>query len=274
MLKPLRFLAVLLIGASFSSYGQASNYPNGSTVANFEVTDTDGNTHDLYEITASGKYVYFDFFFDTCPPCQATSQYFNDLYDKYGCNAGDLYCITINNGTDSDAEVVAYEEEYGGDSHHAPAVSADGGGGDVTAAFGVGAFPTYCLVGPDNIMVANDIWPISSAADLEAAFPSGFNPTEMACSFAGVEESTIDVLSVYPNPANTELNIQFNSAVAGTAQVEIFNVVGERVDAFTINTVNGSNNSTLDVTNYSNGQFFAHITMDDQVSTIRFDVLR
>ena len=82
---------------------QASNYDVGDVVDNFTVVDTEGNTHELYEITASGKHVYLDFFFDTCPPCQATSPIFGDFFNKYGCNSGDVYCLVINNGSDSDA---------------------------------------------------------------------------------------------------------------------------------------------------------------------------
>ena len=79
MLKTL-LSAALLTGAAFS-FGQ-STIANGTTVNNFTVTDTDGNEHDLYTITASGKYVFLDFFFDTCPPCQSTTPIFNEIGAK------------------------------------------------------------------------------------------------------------------------------------------------------------------------------------------------
>jgi len=88
-------LASFACAAAILLNAQANNYPNGSLVANFTVTDTDGNTHNLYDYTAQGKYVILDFFFDTCPPCQATSHYFSQLYQTYGCNDGDIICIAI-----------------------------------------------------------------------------------------------------------------------------------------------------------------------------------
>lgn len=265
-------LSALFIGAALFSFGQASNYSNGSTVTNFTVTDTDGNTHDLYTITASGKHVMLDFFFDTCGPCQARQTYFNEAYDKYGCNDGDLYFISINNGTDNDAEVEAYEQTYGGPFHHAPAVSADGGGGPVTADFGISATPTFVLIGPDNKMIANDIWPMNGVAELEGAFPSGFNPIEMDCSFASLptDNHVLSALSVFPNPTANELNISFDATVSATANIEIMNLLGQVVYTNSFETTVGTNQNIIDVNDLSEGQYVARIIMNEQATTVKF----
>lgn len=152
---------------------QITGYSVGQTVADFTVTDTEGNSHNLYSITASGKYVMLDFFFVNCPPCQQTQQHFNHLHDKYGCNAGDLFVISINTGQDNNTQVDAFEATYGGTYEHSPAVSGDGGSASVDNAFNPSAYPTYCLIGPDNKLINADIWPISSVASFEAAFPGG-----------------------------------------------------------------------------------------------------
>ena len=266
-------LSTLFIGLMTFSFGQATNYSNGATVADFTVTTTDGDTYTLYEITATGKYVMLDFFFDTCPPCQSTTPLFNEVHDKYGCNDGDIFLLSVNNGTDTDAEVEAFEASYGGTFHHAPGVSADGGGGAVTSTFGVGAFPTYCLIGPDNKMVQNDIWPLSSIGDLEAAFPVGFNPSVQACTFAGVEENTLSELSVFPNPTNIELNMTFDATTSATATIEIINILGEVVISNNIETTIGANYNTIDVEGLATGQYVARIAMNDQVATVKFNKL-
>lgn len=265
-------LSFLLFGASAVGFSQASNYANGSTVSDFTVTDTDGNTITLYDITASGKWVLLDFFFDTCPPCQTTTPFFNEIHDKYGCNDGDLFCISMNNGTDTDAEVDAFEATYGGSFHHAPAVSADGGGGAVTTDFGVGAFPTYCLIGPDNKMVQNDIWPINDASTFETAFSNNsFSPTEQACTFAGIIEDAITKLSVFPNPTKVDLNITFEAAQSSTATVEIINIIGDVVVTNNIETTVGANYNSINVEGLASGIYFARISMQDQVATVKFN---
>lgn len=265
------FFSALILGASLSASAQAVNYPNGSTVADFTVTDTDGNSINLYTITASGKYVVLDFFFDTCGPCQTWQPTFNELYDKYGCNAGDIFCVSINNGTDTDAEVIAYENTYGGSFHHSPAVSADGGGGAVKTTFGVSAYPTFCLIGPDNKMIANDIWPLVDVSTFEAAFPVA--PTPMACSFAGTEEILVTDLMVYPNPANQTANLILTAAEASSATIEIMNMQGEILLNTATELIGGTNKIQLDVANLSAGQYLIQVTTANTLQTFRFSIV-
>ncbi len=74
-------VSLLFVG---NAMAQLQGYSVGQTVNDFTVTDTQGNTHNLYSITASGKHVVLDFFFDTCPPCQQTQPYLNQLHETYG----------------------------------------------------------------------------------------------------------------------------------------------------------------------------------------------
>ena len=115
----------LILLFSIVTLAQTNNYNVGDVVDDFTVIDTNGNTWNLYDLTSQGKYVYLDFFFDTCGPCQTTTPIFNEFHDTYGCNQGNLFMLSVNNGTDSDAEVIAFENAFGGDFTHAPAVSAE-----------------------------------------------------------------------------------------------------------------------------------------------------
>jgi thiol-disulfide isomerase/thioredoxin len=270
MRKLLLTAFALICGLNIAT-AQATNYPNGSTVANFTVTDTEGNTVDLYTITASGKYVLLDFFFDTCPPCQATQPTFNEFYDKYGCNTGDVFCVSINNGTDNDAAVIAYEAAYGGSFHHSPAVSSDGGSTAVKDAFGVSAYPTYCIVGPDNKMVMNDIWPITNVATFEAAFPVTLTP--MACSFASIAEEPVTNLTVFPNPANQNGTIAFHSAINTTATIDIYNLLGEKMSSTTTSIISGTNSVNFDFSQLATGQYVARLNLESSVMTVKFSIV-
>lgn len=272
-----RFLLSItgVFALSLGVNAQVTTYSVGDVVDDFTVTDTDGNEHNLYEITASGKHVYLDFFFDTCPPCQATSPIFGDFYNKYGCNSGEVYCLVINNGTDSDAEVIAYEEAYGGSGHHAPAASADGGSGAVNSAFGVSAFPTYCLIGPDNRLIEQDIFPIADIGTFEGSFYDGFNPDPAPCSFASVEEeNALSGVSIYPNPANEMATINFTASTNSLATVNVYNILGEVVNTVSFGTVAGSNNLDLDVTSFEAGNYIVQIQMETQVITSKFEVAK
>lgn len=238
-----------------AAQAQVLNYNVGETVADFTVTDTDGVTHNLYEYTSAGKYVILDFFFVACVPCQQTTPIFNELHDKYGCNAGDLICISMNSGSDTDAQVVAFEEEFGGSFNHAAAVSAEGGAGAVTSNFGIAAYPTFTLIGPDNGMLETDIWPIANLATFEATFPNGSGIEVMACS-VGVDEVKTGMTwnGVYPNPTQGITTMSYTLKQAATVRIALYNLIGEKIAIISNNTqVAGEHNVNFDFSAYPSG---------------------
>lgn len=228
MKRFLLFFAV--VGCALSTQAQVANYSVGDIVSDFTITDTDGVTHNLYSYTAQGKYVLLDFFFDTCPPCQGTTPIFNQLHETYGCNQGDIVMLSVNNGTDSDAEVIAFEEEYGGNYAHAPAISAEGGGGDVELDFDIVAFPTFVLIGTDNSMLEGDIWPINDISSFEATFPQGMiNPLACVVSVDDVNVRNNQLSGVFPNPTSGALNLNLDLTNASEGSIKVINLIGEEV---------------------------------------------
>ena len=223
------FTVVLAIAFSTGLFAQVTGYSVGDVIDNFTVIDVDGNEHTLYDITAAGQYVYLDFFFDTCPPCQTTTPIFNEFHDKYGCNEGEIFLLSMNNGTDNDGEVIAFEESFGGDFSHAPAVSTDGGAASVDSRFAITAYPTYCMIGPDNKLIIGDIWPLTGVETFEATFPDGFEPAPSQCSALGISNEIAIDFKVFPNPNNgAAINIELNNNTT-QAYVKIYNVVGALV---------------------------------------------
>ncbi len=247
-------ITLLLCLVAYVASAQVQNYDVGEVVDDFTVTDIHGVEHNLYDYHAQGKYVWLDFFFDTCGPCQQTTPIFNEFYDKYGCGMGDVVCISINDGSDGDQEVIDFENTYGGPFNHAPAVSADGGAGAVDINFGVNAYPTYCLIGPDNKLVVKDIWPLSGVETFEASFPTGFEPPVMACSLGVTDSSSFD-FAVYPTVSNGNVTISLNEEVG--SEITIYNVSGQRV----FNGDYDSRTVQLDL-NVSTGTYFVSIASE------------
>lgn len=141
--------------ATFSLNAQITNYAVGADVADFTITDVHGNTHTLSTYTNAGKWVILDFFFVACGPCQQTVPFFSELHEKYGCNEGDLICISVDFG-DDDAAVLGFESTYSESTgfNAAPAASGtEGGANAVVSAFGPSAYPTYCMIGDQCIFL-------------------------------------------------------------------------------------------------------------------------
>jgi len=130
-----------------------------TTAVDFTVTDVHGETHNLFSLLNEGKYVIVDFFFTTCGPCIASVPTLNQSFIDYGCNTGEVFYISIDDG-DSDAEVLQYELDYGG---LLPSVSGiEGGGNAVNSAYGISAYPTVILIAPDHTILEQDIFPVSN----------------------------------------------------------------------------------------------------------------
>ncbi|MBK9514489.1 MAG: Omp28-related outer membrane protein [Flavobacteriales bacterium] len=79
----------------------------------------------------------------------------------------------------------------------------------------------------------------------------------------GVNENSLDQrLLVFPNPTEGLLNVQYEAPKTGVAQIEVINVLGERVFEATRSMAAGTQRETLDMTSLSDGIYFVNITAD------------
>ncbi len=267
---------IAIVAITFTSNSQINGYSVGQTVADFTVTDTDGNSHTLSSYTNAGKWVVLDFFFTTCGPCQQTTPIFNELHEKYGCNTGDVVCLTINTGQDNDAAVVQFEQTYGGSSAHSPAVSGDGGSGAVNSVFNPSAYPTYCLIGADMKLKNGDIWPISAVSDFESAFSSaGFNPTPAACTGGISDDYAFQNMKIYPNPANQSTTLSVDLLSSQNIDVQIYNMIGMNISSFVVNGIEGNNEFNINTSNLSRGEYLIRLNINGSLSNpIMLNVVR
>lgn len=185
-----KFLLCCALSFSGVCGAQVLNYPAGSIVPDFTVTDLDGQTHSLYNYTTQGKYVVVDFFAYWCGVCAANAPIVDDFYRTYGCNAGDVVVIGVElEGTND--QVHAFESNAGLPTSSFPVASGTtGGGSTVHSAWGVSAFPTIVAVSPNNVMLNNDIWPLSGGTAIYSALQDTAI-TEMECLAITVAESHI-----------------------------------------------------------------------------------
>jgi thiol-disulfide isomerase/thioredoxin len=269
-------LSIGLILSLTAVNAQIQGYNVGDVVDDFTITTIHGDTVNLYSITETGKYVYIDFFFVDCGPCQATAPHFNQLHETYGCNQGDIYCMSVNTGGDNNEQVENYENTYGGDYSYCPIASGDGGCGVVNSAFNPLAYPTICLIGPDNKLLNADIWPISTYTDfVDALTATGFTPTEMDCETVGIEEVESEFNAVvYPNPASSFINVRLNKN-SSIKYIEFYNASGQKIAVKNIESYNGLSEVIFDISDFENGLYFANIIDGyDQVITTKFNVLK
>lgn len=251
-------------------YSQVTGYNPGDVVEDFTVTDIYGVSHNLYNYTSQGKLVYLDFFFTTCGPCQVTSPIFNEFHEKYGCNGYNVVCLAVNGIGENNTSVETYEETYGGSYSHAPAIASEGGSDQISNAFNIGAYPTYCLIGPDNTLLNHDIWPVSSLIEFEATLPDSIEAKECLLTSQRSIFQKQNTLTIYPNPVpqgSKTFNIQIPEHLYGNIQIDLTDITGKIVFSNTY-TQNHYQNKELNVTtDLSQGSYTLNMTTNNELFT-------
>ena len=90
----------------------------------------------------------------------------------------------------------------------------------------------------------------------------------------GLDETAVSGLSVYPNPANGPVAIAFTAKASSNATINVFNVLGQRVNSFDAAVFAGKNEIrwNLDAANGSmvaNGNYLVEVVVDGEKSIQR-----
>lgn len=179
----------------------------GSTAPNWTYTDLNGNSWDLYTLTAQGKTVFIDVSATWCGPCwnYHNTHALRDIYDAYGPTGtvvpNEIMCFFIEgdaattiadlNGTGSNTQ----GDWVTGTTY--PIIDPGAQTNSFNSAYAIGYFPTVYKVCPDNKIyevgqlnaqgLLNSINSCTFATD---AFPSAGPAMSCATTFAPVIEIT------------------------------------------------------------------------------------
>lgn len=180
------FVSILVVQPNFSQM----------TMHNFTVTDSQGNTHNLYtSYLDQGKTVVIKFFFTTCPPCIAITPQWQDKYEAWGSGNNDVEFLEATTITsDNNAKVNAFKANYGltmkGISHegNAPAIVDPFKTGTYGSWYGT---PTFAVISPDRTL----------------NYPLFFSDLDEAIAATGAQMPGGNA----PDPTTVQLNIQSNN---------------------------------------------------------------
>ncbi len=93
-------------------------------------------------------------------------------------------------------------------------------------------------------------------------------PSEVSVN--NVSSSTINGMTVYPNPANAELNVSFSAINEGNYTVQVVDLVGKVIYAYTIKANQGTNDVLIDTENLGNGAYFVKVSDNTSSKTVQF----
>jgi len=247
------------------------------TVHDFTVTDTYGNTHELYaDYLDQGKTVVIDFFWVNCPLCYNLAPHLQTLYEEWGAGENDVQFMALTIRQDDDNSDVLNFDNGAGVTY--PSISAEGGAIEAGAPFlddDYGFFegsPAIAVIAPDGT-VQFDIFGSAPSSvipaveqqiiDTGATHPSDITDLEDAIP-------VFDELMVYPNPARNFASVNFTLNENADVNIQLFNMLGKSaMEVFNGNKYPGYHQVDFDPSSLSAGTYFIRITANDSVQTTR-----
>lgn len=134
-----------------------ANYKLGSTMGDFTLTDTDGNSYTLSELLKQKDLVILNFWFVNCNPCKAEFPYFEAINEKYS----NVQLLTINH-IDKEADILALREQMGVTF---PMIVENIG---FRQGFGINAYPTTVFISSSGKILKIQVGDFKTQAELEA----------------------------------------------------------------------------------------------------------
>lgn len=77
-------------------------------------------------------------------------------------------------------------------------------------------------------------------------------------------------VNLYPNPVSNTLNINVNSDTQNNVRIDVINYTGQTILSNVNNVSQGNNTISLDVSSLTQGVYFAKISTDNNVKTVKF----
>jgi len=83
----------------------------------------------------------------------------------------------------------------------------------------------------------------------------------------GIADNTLTGMSIYPNPANNQVNVALSSTETANATLSVFNLMGQCVYTETVNVMEGNNVITVNVNNLNAGIYMVNVKTAQGTST-------
>ncbi len=270
-----RIFTILAISLSSLSFGQI-----GAVGTDFTVTDTDGQSHNLYTLLGQGYVVLLDVSATWCGPCFDfhNEHFLEELNAQYGPTGTNKIRVVFYEGdAETGADALA---GTGGNTlgnwttgvtypiiNEAPlTVNLDN--------YAPNGFPTVNVICPSDKKIKADLFDNFSgthATDI-AAMKTVIDNAITTCAIsgggsAGIKEIALMDSRIYPNPSTGLLNLSFSSLVNEVVQVKVSNLVGQVMYSNTLNVENGNNIKEFDFSNLKAGSYLLTVINSEGITS-------
>ncbi|MFI5203787.1 MAG: T9SS type A sorting domain-containing protein [Flavobacteriales bacterium] len=256
----------------FTTAALAVTLQNSSaqTAMNYSFMDCAGNPQEIYADLDAGKALILEFFMTSCSPCVTAGGVletmkadllaeFPGMIKAYAFGYSNSYnCATVNNWVSTNGFT---------------SIASDSGAAQVAFYGGMG-MPTIVILGG------------GTAHSVLGSPYIGFNTndtTSMATNIrnflngTGINENTTTLtnLSVFPNPANADVNISIHLSASALVKIEMLDITGRLIQTVANeNMQQGSVTKTVSTASFSEGNYLIRVTANDMVTQQKLNVVK
>lgn len=187
---------------------------------NFSVKDTEGNTIELFDVLDEGKIAVIDFYRTDCGYCNIYAPSFQEAFEAFGCNTGNVFFFTIDQGHYNDA-VVTFENEHGLEMQGASGL--EGNGDAAFELYDIRSTPTMVVIKPDREISTQYMWPPETDTIISHVEAAG--GILVPCTTSNNDDLS-ETLRIFPNPASTVFSLE---GIRKKGQVKIYDHTGKQV---------------------------------------------
>jgi thiol-disulfide isomerase/thioredoxin len=90
----------------------------------------------------------------------------------------------------------------------------------------------------------------------------------------GIESTTIENLTIFPNPANDVANVSLTLSEVSNVSISLVNTLGQTVYNTELGNVNGAQNVQINTTDLESGMYLVNTTVNGVVSTDRISIVK
>lgn len=254
-----RLLLVLQAILLFTAAAQAQ------TAVDFNVNDCTGINHHLFAELDAGNVVVIAFVMP-CGGCITPTQNASSTVQGYGTaypgrvvfyiadNGGSPNCTTLSNWAFSNGlPLIACFAD--------PAVKASD--------YGVPAMPKIVVLAGTNHQVIYKQDDSLNVPAMQSAINNFLNPTDVPQTVAAV-----NTLSLFPNPAQNQISINYNLPISNTITIDVLNTIGKIVKTSTYYNVAAGQHCFNIAFNHDlpDGFYFARITNGINTNILKFTI--
>lgn len=184
-----RILVLIFILIFITNLFSQNNAPN------FKIKDIFGNLINSDDIQNENKFIFIDFFINSCGGCQYMVPFVDSTFKYYGCNCNNIYFVGISIAQwNDDYSIFNFRQNYGVEI---PLISGASGGADIANLYEITYVPYFALINPDGTFAFKKSFFVNSTQQLLDSF-SQYNFIQSKCKNADfIYFEVIDNLNSY-----------------------------------------------------------------------------